>query len=341
MGPPKDMKKTLFLAFILVVSTGTIFAEEAKLMVALQEQWSNVFGGKESVFHLSVRAQEELNGRVGWQFSSSGRTLARGEREVSVQPGEIETVEVRLQVPEVKEGVVMQASLSVSVYKGGADDAVTNLEKQIWIFPEDPFSHQKQWLKELKIHLFDPEKKTAEVFSDAEIPFDRVSNIDSFAEIKEGVLIIGEGVSLRDYRGLSKMMLKAAAAGTPVLCLTLAGGEMTFPGMGDVDLPQPKSMSFRRNDIITELDKRLDADAWPPDGKVVVGSVKLNGEKGPVVGEIEKQDGWPWVEIDFGNKEGRLVICGFGIIEKWNSGPTPRFLLARILEYLEEDKVKP
>lgn len=242
----------------------------------------------------------------------------------------------------------MQASVSVSVYQGGAKDAVTNIVKRIWIFPEDPFANQKEWLKALNIRLFDPEKKTAEVFTEAEIPFEEIRNIDSFTEITNGILILAEGISLKDYRGLSEMMVNTAASGTHVLCLALAGGEIKMPGLGGVDLPQPGSMSFRRNDVISELDKRLDADAWPPDGKVAASCAKLKGERGPVVAEVQEGgDGWPWIEMNFGKKagkpirqapldfaQGKLVICGFGIIEKWNCGPTPRFLFAKLLEHM-------
>lgn len=323
------------IAFIFLFALQPVVAGESAVSLNIQEQWSNLFGGKESVFHIAVTAREAFDGRAGWRLSSSGRTLGRGEREISAGPAEVGTIELRLQVPEVKEGVIIQALLSVSVYEVGAANAEASIEKQIWIFPEDPFVGRKEWLKKLNIRLFDPEENTIEVFTNAKIPFEKAGNIDSFAEIRDGILLIGEGVSLKDYRGLSEMMVKTAASGTPVLCLAPADGEIVLPGMGDVELPAPNAMIFRRNDIITELDKRLDADAWPQDGKVVAVSLKLKGERGPVIGEIKKGgEGWTWVEMNFGDNGGNLIVCGFGIIEKWNSGPTPRFLLAKIFEYI-------
>jgi len=325
-------KKNTILAFLLAIWVIAAFADDANVSIAPIEQWSNVFGGKESVFHFAVSADKVVQGRLGWHFSTSGRTIVRGEAQVAVEPGQPETVEIRLRVPEVKAGVIMQALLSVSVL--GTREATSGCEKEIWIYPEDAFAIRKEWLKKLKIRLFDPEKKTAEQFENAEIPFEAARNIDSFTEITNGIVVIGEGISFKEYHGLSDMMVKTAARGIPVLCLAPAAGDMTIPGMGDSDLPVPTSMLFRQNEIITELDKRLDADAWPPDGKVKVSSIMLKGEKGPVIGEMQEGGNkWPWIELKFGEK-GRFIFCGFGIIKKWASGPTPRFLFVKLLEYI-------
>jgi hypothetical protein len=88
---------------------------------------------------------------------------------------------------------------------------------------------------------------------------------------------------------------------------------------------------LRRNEIITELDKRLDATAWPPDG-----AVPHTGLVPDRTGaEVTEDSGWPWVELWLQEPHGRLVICGFKIVATWDNGPTPRFLLVRILEYLK------
>ncbi len=319
------------VAFALLIVSSFSFAEDPKLAILSSERWGNVFGGKEEVFHFVVTGQEAFKGKAGWVFAVDGATVARGERDIAIDPANPATIEVKLRIPTTREGVVLSATLGITV-----GDA--SFKKPIWIFPENPFADRTQWLKELKITLFDPEKKTAELFDKIEIPYTVLLSAEALAEMKDGVVIIGEGVSFADYRGLAGAMTHAAANGAVVLCLSPSGGTMPLAGTDGVELPQPRSQRWMRAEVITELDKRLDAIAWPPDGKIVARSFVTKVDRGRIVSEsVNGAEGWPWMETRFGSK-GKLLICGFGIVEKWDASPSPRFLLARLFEYLNEEK---
>lgn len=326
--------KALRLAMgFLLVCTATQAAP--KLSLAIQEPWNDVFGGKEAVFHVVINSREATQGRMDWRYSAGDKTIARQEREVSIAPSRPENVEIRLPMPEVKEGVILNTTLSVSLIENSASQATATVEKTLWVFPPDPFAGRTEWLNKLDIRLLDPEKKTADSFEKAGISFQRVANMEALVELKDGMIIVGEGISFNDFKGLPGLLFKAAARGVPVLCLAPAGGTMSLPGTGESELPAPRSMTFHRNEIITRLDKRLDAVAWPPNGVIAVSTIALRSVHGAVAGEVEKGGAnWSWLEMAFNDSRGIFVLCHFAIIEKWEAGPAPRYLLARILEYM-------
>ena len=335
--------KPLCLFFVLCSMFVAIGAEavEPAATIRLQEPWSNVFAGKETVFHATLATIEPFDGRLAWRFSVDGRTLSRGESAVKAGPTATGTVEVRINVPAVKPGVIMQTTLSVSASQTGSDKEVATLDRTLWVFPEDPFTGRTEWLKKLNIRLFDPVGTTAKLFTDGGVPFAEIRNVDALTSIEAGTLIVGEGVSLKEYRGLAENLIKAAAAGRPVLCLALDNGEMQLPVSVNPALPQPTSLVFHQQDIITQLDKRLDAGGWKRNGKASASGLKLRGDRGPVMAEVSRDAGmWPWMELGFEKENGKLVVCGFGIVGAWAESPTPRFLLLKVLEHVSGNKEK-
>ena len=344
---------------------------EAGVSLAVLEDWSNVFGGRRAEFHASVRVRESFEGRVGWSLAVGRRTIARGETPVTASPQNVGSIAIQFDVPQVKEGVVMPAVLSVSCYDPTSGVPAASLEKPLWIFPENPFTDRSEWLKRLQIHLFDPVGTTRQVLQKTAIPFTETRNVDSLSALEDGILVIGEDTPLEEHRSLPQLMIETAAKGIPVLCLAPANGQFPVPGMGPVpvpgmgpelaelgrgetDFPSPSRIALRRGDVIGELDKRLDARAWPPDGRVIASSLLVGGgrqrlghrglaigDHGPVIAQVFQADlGWPWLEIGFSAKRGKLIVCGFGLMRKWNAGPTPRFLFARLLEYLDADELR-
>lgn len=296
-----------------------------------QEKWSNVFGGREVVFHFTTEGDQAWSGTASWRLSRDARTLASGESAVNVQPGQSATTTVRFVTPQVKEGVVMDAQLTVTLLESGR--TVTNVEKQVRIFADDPFTQRQAWSKQLKIRLFDPEGQTARTLEEQGIPFDNIRNVDALAGSKGAVLMVGEGVSFREYRGLWDVLVRSAAAGAGVICLCPSPGEIAIPGAGESSPANPAALTFRKSDVIADLDKRLDYLSWPPNGVVSHRGVVLKGERGPVVGEIaDGGNGWMWMDLSWSDTGGRLLLCTFGIIEKWTDSPAPRYLLLKMLE---------
>jgi len=325
-------------ALVWLVCGATALHAEPTNSISIREPWANVFGGKDCTFHVCVTGAKAFSGRLGWQLAADGHTLARGESVISVSPPMPGETAIRVSVPSVKPGVILQTRLSLLLMDG--DKEAGHLEKTLWVFPEDAVADRGEWLKSLRLSLFDPVGKTTSLFNGLKIPYLEVRALDSLSEVKDGLVIIGEGISFKDYRGLSAIMLKTVASGVSVICLAPAAGEIELPSSVSGELPQPVAMEFSREGIVRKLDKRLDPEGWAPDGQSVVSGLMLRGERGPVIGEVGNgPGGWPWIELEYAGNNAKCVMCGFGIVGKWADSPTPRFLLVKILETVSGKKV--
>ena len=83
------------------------------------EKWTDVFGGSEVTFHDTVRAAEPFEGRFDWSLSVDRRTLDRGGGAVKVEPEKPARVALPLRIPAVKNGVILEARLTVTVFAAG------------------------------------------------------------------------------------------------------------------------------------------------------------------------------------------------------------------------------
>lgn len=329
--PARRLTATLFAC--LSLASG-VWADE-RVQIEASEEWSCFFGGQEVSLHYRVLASGDFEGRVSYAIAVQDATVARREVMVRATRHSPDHFTVRLTLPEARPGIIVPVSLSLST--DGAPEQV----RRLWIFPKDAFFNRRKLLEELKIALFDPAGRTARRFEKENIPFRQLHDIDALAAVDSGLLLIAEGVSFREYRNLPDILAKRAAAGISVLCFAPSGGRMRFPGSGKDGEAPPTRLLLRRADVIHEFDKRLDFRAWPPDGTAVVRSLVLTSDRSGPIGEmVEGDSGWPWLEADFATSGGKLVICGFGIIEKWDSGPAPRHLLANLLERMGEEPQK-
>jgi hypothetical protein len=317
-------------------SCGAVPAAD-RVTISPREAWSGVLGGQETTLDYNITTPEGFRGRLGWSLSVDQRTLARGEIALTAEAGRPNRAAVRFKVPEVKVGVVIQARLSVEVYDGGRGGRLAGHERPLWIFSDDPFALRADWLKELKITLFDPQGDTQKILERAKIPFRQIQHVGALQEMTGGVLVVGQGTSLEEYRNLPEILVRLAAGGVPVLCLAPSAGSLPMPGAGmpGTELPVPKHVVLRRQDAITALDKRLDADGWPPEGQIVASTISITADGHRVVGQVGKEEsGWSWIEVHYPHERATLLICGFAVVDRWDAGPTPRYLFAQMLELI-------
>ena len=302
--------------------------------MAVEEKWSNLFANKETELHLTIQSQAGFNGSIAWSFAVGRATLARKEAAVAVQAGRSTKTAIRLPIPEVRDGVALEARLIATVTATGQNQPAARFEKKYWIFPADPFADRQAWAKGLSVTLLDPAGKTGEVLKKAGVPFEEIR--DAEAGRRKGILLIGEGVSFREERGLAESLIKAAAAGATVICLAPQDGAFPLPGAGKLNGLQPSMLSLDRGGAISRIDKRLDLDLWSGNVSAISSGFRLVGEGESVQADVNPGgEGWAWLDVRYPNR-GRLVVCGFGVMRHWEASPTPRFLLMRLLESVIE-----
>lgn len=332
------------LAIITAVSPAEVKADEKEkekpaAVIVPTRAPGNVFGDEEHDFKFRIESQRAVKGRMVWRLATGTATVKTGEVDLDANANAPADVAFKITIPPVKDGVVFQTQLTLSVIEEKQAAPLATFMQDVWVFPKDPFADRKAWLKKLKITLYDSKGATSKILTAAMVPFEEARDVDAVAAVKEGVVIVGEGLSFKDERGLATALHKLPSAGVVVLVLAPSDGEVLIPGVGE-GANGLDDITFRRH-IVRKLDKRLDPDGWLPDGKIIASSATVKMGEEVISGVVAAgADGWPWIEAHSQNGKGRWVFCGLGVIAKWEAGPTPRFLFTRMLEYLTDSETE-
>lgn len=300
------------------------------------ERWSNVFAGENVKLQVPVgEPGDNPDGKaIGWSAVLETAVIARRESTVQkLDNPRSAVVPIEFQIPEGDPKTVL--SLSVFVRSGDQDQLV----KQLWVYPRDPFQRPVPNLDTNELVLFDPKKTTAPLLQESKLKFRTEKNNDALDAMLHGVLVIGEGVSFREFRGLPDVILRAARRGVKVLCLAPSAGTMRLSDddaanrQADHRLAPMKSVHLERAEILSQLDKHLDFVDWRGKTGPVGSTFQLNTKSNLWTVDIgDERQGWPWIEAEFAD-EGRIIICGFRCIEQWEAGPAPRHALWQILAH--------
>lgn len=322
----------------LLISSTAVSGDEG-FRIAHREQVTNFFSDSELSLHLDLEASKPIKGRLQWRLSAKERTLASREVAFAVDPGKVASAQVRCQLPPVKPGVIFPLRLQAALVADLADKPSAQFEETLYLFAPNPFLDRTEWLQKLDLNLFDPEESTARALDALEVPYRRVTNLESLSELTKGVVIVGEGVAWEDYGPLGKVLLDTAMRGASVLCLSPAAAEFSLPLSVDRSAAV-SGLSLRRRDVIRELDKRFSL-AWEAGRPVETRELAMvvDGEK-LLARAGEPGQGWPWLQISYAPGAGKFTWCGFGLIRSWDKSPTARYLLERILQTYSPEAIK-
>jgi hypothetical protein len=315
---------------------GPVVGHEAAVTAQAQTVRANFFADEEISFTLELTATQAVDGLASWQLMMQHRTLMRGDARVKITPRKLASVSFPLRMPHLNQGVIEKIVLAVGFSQAGDAGSATIFEQDLWVFASDPFVDRTQWLEELGLQLFDPPGQTAQVFESAEIPFRRIHTTAALDAIEEGIVVVGEGISLRKRATLAETLLSLAATGRDVLWFAPEEGDFEFPGGEDFPGITPKQLLLSGSNMIEKLDKRLDSNTWADPEQAKSVGLQLVARRNRAYLEISSSNqGWTWLQTDFGEPGGQMILSGFCIADCWDLSPTPRFLLARLLEQFD------
>jgi hypothetical protein len=328
----------LIALFVTLAPSRHANGDEVRLNAA--ERWTTAFADEEIQFRVQVDSNSTPHGTLQWSHSANQRVLARGESKVRAASDAAAAAKFTLRPGSLRDGVILGTTIKTEFVPSGSEGTAATLETRLTLFPRDPLNGRKEWAKQLNLKLFDPIGTTSRVFDSLNLPYRAVRNAAAIHDRSQnGILIVGEGASLVQNRTLAEDVLQAAARGRRVVMLAPADGSLPFPGTeGKPGSVFPTEMRFAGTHIISELDKRLDAVAWMGAGDSIPSSrLEVESYRGRVMATVARESGsWPWLSVQFPKARGTLVVCGFRIIKHWEDGPTPRYLLLKILESLQD-----
>ena len=310
-----------------------VVAPDVTLEMAWSEPWGAVFAGREQTFHLALEATQDFAGTVAWELQVQGRVLQRKETGVNLKSKQRTSVEIAFAAPPVKDALGIQALLVVTVRPPRESPAQARIEKTLWLFSPEFFSLNRETLSKRGISVFDPEHTVTKLLDSAELTYREVASAEQVAAVTSGVLLVGAGMNLADYRDVGTQLATAAQNGAAVIRLTPTGGTLPLPGGAGTETPRPQSMEFRGPDILRDLDKRLDQTDWAPDHPLLAAGLRVIVDRDRPMIEIGKpeKDAWPWFLARYASG-GCLLIAGFPVVETWELSPNPRLALLKILE---------
>ena len=300
---------------------------------------SCVLAGAETQFVYELTHVDAARVRVDWTLLVDRQLIGRGVVVPDVVNAKgTRTVTIPLAIPSVRPGVVLSATLRLTLTTGAKSLTV---DRPLFIYHPDPFSGMKSLPAQADIQLLDISGETSKVFDDSSISFRRLPSISSIDGLSAGTLIVGEGIDFDEQHGLADALIEASGRGVYVLVLAPAAKSAAIVSADILNSGRLRRVEFRSQDVLHDFDKRFDTSDWS-NSRNVESTVKLQAiHNDAVIGIAENANGWPWLELNVtgpksSGKQTNVIVCGFGVIRHWRTTPVPRYLLAEVLQQFVE-----
>ena len=328
------MKTLHWFSIALLVGTVQVCAQDSPtgLSVGPAQRWTNVFAGRKSKLVFQGSATRAAQATLSWSVSVERGVIARGQQVLRLAAGQSENMSVEVEFPDVRPGLIVPGAISLDL-RTSTGQQVTD-QSVLYVFSPDVVSNRHEFLNSLNLSLFDPGQKTSAALTEAGIPFRLKESPQATAA---GLLVFGEGIEPARQAACWQAGLDAAASGRQVILLASSGGSQPLDGLLTAGKASPLSVSLRRADVVRDLDRRLDAVAWPGE-KLAVASLHWSSRGNVPQLELRPDAaGWTWLDVKYPGG-GRLIWIGLGVTESWDNTPAARYLFVKLLEKIVNEK---
>lgn len=319
---------------VFILSISVAYAEA--LIISPLEREQSLFTGQNVKLSYSINGGSRWQGMVEWRLKAGGRTIRQGRQNISSAKSNNGVFSIALTVPALKAQLIIDATLEI-VFINEITQKEVFFERDILLFGADPYVSQRVWLRDLDIYLYDPIGNTEKVLHAAGIPLTRINNLDRSLEGFNGLLIIGEAVSVKDVQVLR--LLQLVRSGASVIGLSLADTDFPVDFQNSVS-DRPVELILSDHGVIERLNKKLASANWINEHSSISSSVSIDGDRAGARLRIQQgESGWPWMEMSFPDQTSKLLFVGFPIIKDWNRSPVPRFIFKELLLYVSKKKL--
>jgi hypothetical protein len=292
----------------------------------LLDGWSDAFASTNATWRVQMHGAESAE--LNWSLVLNKAVVHRGQRTVGASDL-AGPIPLTIRTPAIRDGLAGEASLLVQAVSGSEHARVTH---PVWILPSDPWTVCRELLRAKALRVFDPSGALIRRLQESSIEPVALRNPVAIAALANGLLIVAEDVSFREYRGLAGALVGAAVGGARVLLPAPREGAMPLPGHADFAGKARPALRMESARALSALDKRLDAEIWPGAASAVSASFRLSADRRqPEAVWGNEVDGWPWLDLDFRESGGRMLAVGWPPARAWDSGPAPRYVRAALL----------
>jgi hypothetical protein len=290
---------------------------------ALAEAPTAAFAEREAIV-LPRCAGLRAGERVWFRLTKESRLLAAG----SATADGAAVLRIPVSLPGLKGGLTMRLELTL---RQGGEDGEILFEGALWTFAQRPFEGSRNPVAPRALFLWDPGQSTSKAFAAIGIDFEPVASLDAVAELHDALLVIGEGISLADERGLREMLDEAMTRGNDILLLAPEAGTLhpaAWRRLAAGDLralfPPPKPAAAETGPDSAALLAAANAGQ---------ASFRLCAERDEAVFVVARDAGVSAVGWESATSGARFRACGVPIVAVWDSSPAARWLLVEMLEH--------